>query len=38
MAGITQLLAIVLSVLIYIPFVKMYEKNQNKMDQEVLNS
>lgn len=38
MAGITQLLAIVLSVLIYIPFVKMYEKNQNKMDHEVLNS
>mgnify|MGYP004590779801 FL=1 len=28
MAGITQLLAIALSVLIYIPFVKMYEKNQ----------
>ena len=36
MAGVTQLLAIVISVLIYIPFVKMYEKNQNKMDQEAL--
>ena len=28
MAGITQLIAIALSVFIYIPFVKMYEKNQ----------
>ena len=33
MAGITQLLAIALSVVIYIPFVKMYEKNQNQLDQ-----
>lgn len=29
MGGVTQLLAILLSVVIYIPFVKMYEKQQN---------
>lgn len=34
MAGVTQVLAIILSTLIYIPFVKMYENNQNQLDNK----